>query len=79
MELLLQVLSAVGAVVLGLPMILRAVEGLLALMIKMFEGVSGSEPEQSLGKVALALAKVREWSEKLADLVGKLLPKSPKS
>lgn len=70
-------LGIAGAVALGLPAILRAIETAMVVVIKIFEGVSGEEPEKSLGKFALALAKVRALSEKVADLIGKLFPKSP--
>jgi len=57
------ILVIVGAVALGLPALLRALEAFFAL-------IPGEQPDK-------ALAAVRGFSEKVADVIGKILPSKP--
>lgn len=60
---LLAVLSVVGGVVIAIPAVLRALEAVFKL-------IPGENPDK-------ALEKVRIVSEKIAEVVAKLLPKLP--
>lgn len=63
MENIQNILMVIGAVVMGLPVLLRALEAFFAI-------IPGEQPDK-------ALAAVRGVSEKIADGIGKLFPKKP--
>lgn len=60
---LISILAVVGAIVVAVPAVLRALEAI-------FKIIPGSQPD-------LALERVRVVSEKIAEVVAKLLPKLP--
>lgn len=61
MSKIMMILSVIGAVLVGLPAVLRALEAIFIL-------IPGDEPDKML-------AKLRAGSEKIADLLSKLYPK----
>ncbi|NJO18769.1 MAG: hypothetical protein HC838_00085 [Spirulinaceae cyanobacterium RM2_2_10] len=63
LEKMQMILSIVGAVALGLPVMLRAMEAFFAL-------VPGDQPDK-------ALASVRTLSEKIAEFIAKVYPSKP--